>query len=960
MTKTIERKYKPLSKSPEVNELNVRTEFRTQTIDTTANKIWEALAQRDNSLNLESPKPLQAYTRSGEFKPVTDLREKFLQESTAVIHEATAAVPEGELQFMTQIVPKLASALVLDSRHIKQMYEQDLVSVTKAAVDMYMHPDLIPYTTLVVAYGGSPDVGSRVPAYIVSRLQIMEGVRNTFGSYGNWALHHELFERLETQVEYTEDEMEMQRRVDELQRTRNNLDNWVRAQIEKAAGVQTTADETTEETDLRTWENRDYLEEILSPKYTTFEQVRPILIAAWKRFGQTLDMEQLKQKYHFTDEIPTLVILNGANAAIEISGMDKEKVLSSRDTTQRLLKAYIDRFHPKLAGSVLFQNDLPPSQYDYNTVMQTLYGITLIQASADGIAAEQKTAKFAEHHLSIDRKHASPLPPQFSNLPTHVLYNALHRGFFGDPYLGRPWYEVMPPTNVMQRLPFVPRGIIWGQGDAELAFGVGRKIIAEEANLSQYIRWLETRATEAKYDWATIAQTISQQAISEYQSSEGKKDFRACLGKAMGANTTPETKKAFSAFLGSEAFREAAGDPAKIALWQAFVDGLKNQQPSEPIEQIQDLIRQLAVYQNNIRKLTEKSSLAVGSGHADKIAEVVTDGHTAYVASTQYRLEQGVTAGSNTAVYYRLEGVDSDITKGETPKLEDYNRPLSEALQRQRRLTGTMAVTKKLLQGTIPVCSESTPEDGTQQLLALQNQWAEEDAQLSKEFQSAITGLSGKPNSNNRLDALRQKQITRLTARAEALASLSMPAPIVDPNLTAAWINEDSKAFDVLLRQVDDMEVEGGSLDAIKEAIVNRTKSLYEARLTTLQHLTGKSIDDLAQLAGKSIGRAFVKAQGDLGRNLRIDVNRMEAAKTDLTIILEDIVHTRRLGSVDTRTLAVATDEYAALILNVFSQHQSSNGHTHVSDLTPLVTSSETYLDSVYRNGHQSKNGSAL
>lgn len=651
---------------PEITS-DIAREYRKTRITTITDQIHARIFQRDgDKTDRSAPQSLQVYDLYGT--PANPAEEESARTLKSNIHlqvmEATQGYSKSEFECFGLLVPELVSALVLDKSLIGKVYSKDLPSVVSIAIDWFTNPDAIDQTPFRIGYGGEEKVGARAPTYLVSALETMEKVRQEEGRYGNWAIQHELLDRI------GKDKIA-------------EVNKWFEQQIREAAPDQTAA-----------WDSRECLLEVQNPHALPIESTRKIVNQAWVDFlGTQAPIDELQQKYHFTDKVPTLVVFNGANAAIEIDGMERRKVIAARNEMQRFLKSYVNTFTPELAASVTFENDRSWNRHDLYTRLLVLYAHDLIHRANGHIKpVEERLAQFGRNH---QRDESQPI----RGLSPSEYYASLHPFFFKDPQIVDNKAEKIPDPKIME--PTRPaRNVFYHQAHPEITFGVFRKLYSEKATAFDFIKWLEVRVARTETDYGSLAQSVLDKARQfASQNSDPDKPFRAHLGKVINEKGfSSEAKRIFLQQMGTETFKSATNQEAA---WVGFTEQLVKEQPRENPQAIRKLIRSLNRNMDAIRQVLMQTHDASDKQDVEALNYLSTSLDTERVLYPRLKVEAVVKAG-RVPVYYPVIGIDGIIYPRIVPtNLQTYETMLRLNNEEERRMKGTTGLVSATVRSTM-------------------------------------------------------------------------------------------------------------------------------------------------------------------------------------------------------------------------------------------------------------------
>lgn len=649
------------------------------------NSVIESVFQRDTRLGAKpsDPQSLSTYDKWGNLSNPADSEniDKFRAAVRATIDRVSSSLTTKEQEYMSMMAPRLTQALVLDKRYIDKIYAEDLASAVNIPLDWFFNPDAIDQTHIRIGMGGEEQgVNSRVPAYLVSAARTVEQVKDVFDTQANFARLHELQDVINEASPQTDREARKKKATE--------VSEWVSQRVKQIHDTRNGKNPSD-----FVW--NEYIG-LKVPKGSTNAELAAALKEAWVQYtGQEADERELQQKYHYTEKLPKIVVFNAANAAIEINGMDAEKVYAVRDNSQKFIKAYIEKFHPELSDSLLFQNDKPWDEHDYYTQMLLMYTHDLIgQANGKKKKVDERLEHFDAHHRRTGH--------HLLGVSSSQLYADFHPHFFEDGQRTEQWSEKIPRPNIMEKVP-TARNTIYHQGPPEIVFGAYRKLYSEGAKLSDFTEWLGKREAAANMPYGEIAESIQHRAqqlrAEDVAAGKAPQDFRNYLGRAI--NTVISSKESRSTFikqLGAPSFQNA--DDTETA-WSEYASELKAKQPQEPAEQIAALRQELVVKSETLSGLKEKISLATQRNDMTQLKKLAEDPNLPLAAYPISRAELTVQVGEN-PVYYNVAYADTIVApEYEPPTMERYNTAVSATEMRGKRLKGTTSVTNRELRAMI-------------------------------------------------------------------------------------------------------------------------------------------------------------------------------------------------------------------------------------------------------------------
>lgn len=504
----------------------------------------------------ESNHPLEVYDIQGESH--TPQYDQYREQATKSVYEMLRSldVAKEEHHHAGLLLPKIVEALILDDRYIDRVYEPDLPSIVGIAIDWFTHPEEIYQTHIRIGEGGESQLTSRRLAYETGALRSMEKVREMYARYTNYAIEHELNNRLDAVATslFPKRSQKLERNA-YIQSFQHKI-NIAKLRTLEKRGVNIAVKFSL---DVSRIDDPDYADTVNAavgvPEMETFEgtmlalaETREILIDAWSSvFEEPIDFTNLKQKYHISDHVPTLVVFNASNAAIAINGKDADHVYETRDAAQRLLMNYVREFHPGLEEYILFQNDLPwTSEGEFAKRMLLGYRKDLLVRENGAVRkATEQLNLFAAHH-----RERGADDTVFGFSPAEV-YAILHHEFFADISSVNPGElrDAVPDIGIMdthftgvsvlngemQEASFVhrtPKHVLYHQGPPEMVFGIYRNILREKDSLTGWTKWLDEQVRMSQLQYADMADAIDLLA-NQYLADKPANQFAGIYGRAM-------------------------------------------------------------------------------------------------------------------------------------------------------------------------------------------------------------------------------------------------------------------------------------------------------------------------------------------------------------------------------------------------------------------------------------------
>lgn len=625
---------------------------RTALAERTAAKALQAIFQRNGVHDRRTEQSLGVYdllgqtTNAAQSEYAVNL-ERQIQTS---IERRTRAMTTEERQRVAMVLPSLVGALVLDERYVDKAYDQSLPESVDIALDWFMHPNIIDQTHIRVGFGGEEVTNSRAPAYIVPALETQRRVRDTFTRYGNWAIHQEMVNRIQGSTPHVADHRE----------TIARLNTAIAQQLASYSPEQSakTPSELMEEIYNMTAEHK-----------IPAQHKREVLLATWYAvFGEPLDIEELERRYHFTNKVPKLVVFNAANAAIEVDGMDRERVTGARGTTQALIREFVNSFYPEMGDSVVFQNDKPWDNHDYYTQMMVMFSRYLTSKRSNIGGVWKNLDRFGDHHQRAGKKGRV-----IDGMTPAETYGSLHPFFFQDPLRTNNPAELLPDPGIMEHVDN-PRHVIFHQGPPEIQFGALRKVWAQDAGAKGFVDWLTQRRDSAD-ELKSAAQEIFNESVA-VSADKFASNAKRMVSKA--------PRKVRSLLISMIQAVEHDADP--LAAWEQQITEIHlfDAAFSTP------LIEQLNARRTAIGKRNDSLQVAVARNDGSAAQLISDDTGKIILQQTRRSLELTVSIGT-IPVYYPLEGVDQEVDAlSPNPTLSHYENHLARVAAKTKRIRGSI------------------------------------------------------------------------------------------------------------------------------------------------------------------------------------------------------------------------------------------------------------------------------
>lgn len=690
-----------------------------------------------------------------------EYRERLEQRLSELIKDSLALFPPEErvfhLTWYSLVVPRLVSAIVQDERLVNRIYEDDIFGLFKMCTDWYLNPREVHRTHFRVGYGGSEYYTPRVPAYLVPPLNVIKDIRYLGRRLGVQAAFETIYEAADQRgISRESIALLIRDRLKEYYSKGKEYHEYLRPDIRDLPEeeiidhiIRTVQEVDYPKHDFKALTERDSFDVV--PVGHLLESVFPILYM--EMFGIRPNIEDILERFHIPTEPPTLVVFNGAEAAIAINKMDPLRVRMTRDTVQIVLREFVQRYgHAR----VIFQNDKPLADVSPQDVLVLQYINDLVQAHPDLSAdADAQLAGFAAHH----RKNG--VQAVFGMLP-HRAYAALHPLFFGDATRTSDPTQKLSTDGLME--PIEPsRWNVTFQGPPEAIFGVYRKIWQKYANRDHLLQWLRERKKLHEFDLAKAGQNVLRVAellhdaelgksegealylvaqnlfahseevlnvvqesiasaepiknlkgankkIDKVQGSDLVEDIRVLViaaelisGKRQQESPQGCLKKVVGKMYGSVGLVTSRFFPVinridartdDFGEWQSFVDDLSYSSPSETLSDIEQLEERIRVEKDKRIRTRASISEAVKINNRQALVEAIESGDVDPLFEPQ-SLEVEVKVG-HVPVYYRfgesepqLVGLLHDM--GAETYEDWYATIRNSAVDRYRRIKGTAA-----------------------------------------------------------------------------------------------------------------------------------------------------------------------------------------------------------------------------------------------------------------------------
>lgn len=680
---------------------DIESYTRTELADRTAARALQAIFQRNGTDKKRTEQSLGVYdlvgqtTSAAQAEYATDL-ERQIRNS---VERQTFTMTLEERQRVAMILPSLVGALILDEKYVDKAYARSLPDTVDIALDWFKNPDIIDQTHIRVGFGGEEVSNSRAPAYIVPALETQRRVRETFTRYGNWAIHQEMVNRIQ---EETSNNSEDQREAI------NRLNATIAQQLAEYGPDQDAKNQS------------ELMEEIynMTAKHEIPAQhKRDILLTTWQDiFGEPLDVKALENKYHFTNKVPTLVVFNAAHAAVEVDGMDYDRVTGARDTTQTLLREFVTAFYPEMADSLEFQNDRHWDNHNYYTQMMVMYSRYLTSRRSNIGSVWKNLDRFGDHHQRGGKK-----ARVIDGMSPSETYGSLHPFFFQDPLEIDNPAELLPDPHIMEPVE-PPRHVIFHQGPPEIQFGALRKVWAQDASAKAFVKWLSERRDSAN-DLQSNAQTI----LDDFRVA-ATDDFSIHARKKV--NDAP--KKIRSLLISM--IQAVEHDPDPLAAWEQQIADIRMFDPqySTPlIDHINARRSTLGIRNDAIHIAVARNDRLLGQLVSDEVGQEI-------VQKTRSTVELTVSVGT-IPVYYPLKGVDKEVdTQTPNPTLAQYEEYLTETVAKSKRIRGSIEYTNKNFVSEYQSMGEEQDPQVTELQQALQPAIVEMYAQIDIDEQAIV------------------------------------------------------------------------------------------------------------------------------------------------------------------------------------------------------------------------------
>ncbi len=625
-------------------------------------------------------KPMLGYRRPGEFFSVQGIDSQ--QELEAIFNSlilnalrklaAEATTPEErklKTEMLGMVLPDFIRALVLDGEFIDHIHADDISNIVDIALDWFLHPELVSLTQIKIGFGGNEEANSRMPAYPISAIRTAERVQETFGRHRNWALLKELYKLTEKSEDI--------RQALEL-----HTEEFLFVKRQDDASIP-THDSSTYSEFVR--------DELANCQYVRVQDVTMILLKTFAALGHPLtEKEQvsLAQKYHFTDQTPTLVFFNAAHAAITINSMNREAVLQTREYNKALITAYMSEFHPDLPMPI-FQNDRDWSEHDSFTKLMILYAQFVIESHRDemGGVDDQLESFEANHRQNAKSTHYGMNPAK--------IYGSLHPYFFGDSPNTESG-DQLPFNNVMTPL-FQPRHIVGHQGVPEVTFGVYRDVFKRHANLRDLVEWLKRTENLSKTSLSQLAIEVDTKVMEAETPSYGKRLIDYITKKVMPEANIVSTSKNKLLEKAKHLRNEENSEVARQE-WLSFCAELQSEdifaKTGVTADEVSNALIQVQTWQSEARNLNERLFATTDPDQRFEITEQLADSSIPIPVRSTVRI--GTSVGKH-ATYYLKEG-DTPLEgfhSADQISLVNYTQRFTAASLNKRTLEGTVPYTQK-------------------------------------------------------------------------------------------------------------------------------------------------------------------------------------------------------------------------------------------------------------------------
>lgn len=675
--------------------------FKLNVTGSTANVMFDAIFNRDTS------NPLDIFDLYGEtfVNPAEEqVAGQIRARITTLTAEQSLLLSVKERERFGMIVPALAKAIISDD--VEKIYEKDIDSAVRTAMDWFINPEFIDQTHIRIGMGGEQSVNSRIPAYITAAARTLDRVHTVFGQYGNWAIHNELLAKVGKE-RAAEVNAWIGRHIQEKIGEKGLADIFNRDFDKQKVAIRAkTKDKAGDDDELKTVYAVEEIRSQQPNKYLTIEDIRAVLVNAWKEhYRKEPDIKKLQKEYRFTDKLPQIVVFNAANAAISINNMDKNAVEETRERTQSLITAYVHEFYPHLDSSLMFQNDvyIPWKETEGNDYerLVVLYVHDLL-AKVDGKLeqVDEKVEQYGAHHQKGQVETIMDMTPA-------ELYGRLHPFFFQDRIKAADASERIPSPAIMAAVPSA-RHVIYHEGKPEIKFGVYRKLYAEHATTSGFIQWLEEKYAHAvlkqnQYGGKIVEEAQRIQREDPKANGPKKIDIRTYINKAINivCAEIPLAKNTFVSFMKSSEFGKACAEQTYETALREFSTRIENEKVAHPVLDNQDSIAaaigQLKRHREFIAAYKVAANAAIQQEDQRKHLRIAraAEGETVHypLESTELVIKVGTVP-----VYYHQEVVDSNVWPGlEKPSFVQYEEQVQKAKGKEQRIKGTAGMTLKTL-----------------------------------------------------------------------------------------------------------------------------------------------------------------------------------------------------------------------------------------------------------------------
>lgn len=333
----------------------------------------------DKSVQVEDR--IQVFNNGDRPLPVTDKvhRSAFTEEAAQVVGQFCKdliqpdgnLIPEKEQEWfnLMDIAPKLIEIMTDRDNHISLVQQPQALNIVAAALHLARNPNA--EAVIRVGFGGSDDpfTTSRLPAYTVPALRIVEKMHDFYEDRRTSKLH-----RTSMQKKITQQEQELGRKLDKDEK--------------RVLAIELFPDENGHYENLDPGEEQAVLDSYAIPKVG-----------------------------------PRVEFFFAYHAAIAINRtMDPEQIQQRARENMQAVEAYVLKYHPRVASQVVLQEDLPWDQHRPHSKVILQYLAHLLRTSDD--KSVQETVATLQN---LGSNHGGQ-----SGAEQAAEYAAIHPWGFGD------------------------------------------------------------------------------------------------------------------------------------------------------------------------------------------------------------------------------------------------------------------------------------------------------------------------------------------------------------------------------------------------------------------------------------------------------------------------------------------------------------------------------------------------